>query len=127
MITAACHCGAVRIDMRRKPRSLTTCNCSICRRYGAIWAYFARKGVDYHYAPGAVAPYRWGHESIEFFHCTRCGCVTHYERTKKKGDETRVGVNVRNVDPAALDGIPMRKLDGASTWKLLKRWKHGWA
>jgi hypothetical protein len=117
----------VRIDMRRKPRSLTECNCSICRRYGAIWAYFARKSVDYHYLPGAVAPYIWGNKGIEFFHCTGCGCVTHYERTKKQGEETRVGVNVRNVDPEALDSIRVRKLDGASTWKTVKKWRHRWA
>ena len=127
MITAACHCGAVRIDMRRNPRTLTSCNCSICRRYGAIWAYYARKGLDYHFAPGDVVSYAWGNESIEFFHCTRCGCVTHHERTKKEGDETRVGVNVRNADPAELGRVPLRRLDGAGSWKTLKRWKHRWA
>jgi hypothetical protein len=127
MISATCHCGAVRIDMHRRPRSLTSCNCSVCRRYGAIWAYYARKGLDYHYASDAIVPYAWGNANIEFFHCRSCGCVTHYERTKKQGDQTRVGVNVRNVEPAELDGIPLRRLDGAVTWKTLGRWKHRWA
>lgn len=127
MITASCHCGAVRIDMRRKPRSLTSCNCSICRRYGAIWAYFSRKSVDYRFETGAVSPYVWGHGSIEFFHCNRCGCVTHYERTAKKGDDTRVGVNVRNADPAEVASTPLKKLDGASSWRSLEDWEHGWA
>lgn len=58
------------MDMRRRPRSLTSCNCSICRRYGAIWAYFTRKSVDYHSRPEAVAPYIWGDGAIEFYHCT---------------------------------------------------------
>jgi hypothetical protein len=127
MITASCHCGAVRIDMRRKPRSLTSCNCSICRRYGAIWAYFSRRSVHYRFETGAVSPYVWGHGSLEFFHCHRCGCVTHYERTAKKGGDTRVAVNVRNADPAEVASIPLKRLDGASSWKSLEDWKHGWA
>ncbi|HZD51782.1 MAG TPA: hypothetical protein VE175_01935 [Woeseiaceae bacterium] len=126
-LTVSCHCGAVRIDMRRKPRSLTSCNCSICRRYGALWAYFTRKSVNYDYAPDAVKAYVWGNETIEFFHCARCGCVTHYERTAKKGDDTRVGINVRNADPAAVASLRIRKLDGASAWKSVRKWRHGWA
>ena len=37
MLTATCHCGAVRVDVPRRPRSLTNCNCSVCRRYGTLW------------------------------------------------------------------------------------------
>ena len=39
MLTATCHCGAVGVDVPRRPRRLTSCNCSICRRYGTLWAY----------------------------------------------------------------------------------------
>jgi len=34
MLTATCHCGAVRVTVPRKARTVTDCNCSICRRYG---------------------------------------------------------------------------------------------
>src|SRR5437763_8152672 len=37
MLSATCHCGSVRIHVRRAPRTVTHCNCSICRRYGALW------------------------------------------------------------------------------------------
>jgi hypothetical protein len=40
MLTATCHSGAVRLEIPRKPRQLTSCNCSICRRYGTLWAYY---------------------------------------------------------------------------------------
>jgi hypothetical protein len=39
---ATCHCGSIRIYVRKISRTLTSCNCSICRRYGALWAYSAR-------------------------------------------------------------------------------------
>ena len=43
MVKGACHCGAVTIELRHAPQSLTECNCSICRRYGAHRAYCNRK------------------------------------------------------------------------------------
>ena len=35
----SCHCGAVRWRFEGAPESATSCNCSICRRHGALWAY----------------------------------------------------------------------------------------
>jgi hypothetical protein len=47
MLTASCHCGAVMVQVPRKPRSLTNCNCSMCRRYGVLWAYYKdRRGTN---------------------------------------------------------------------------------
>ena len=39
MIEGACHCGAVRWKFDVTPKSATACNCTICRRYGVLWAY----------------------------------------------------------------------------------------
>ena len=46
MITTTCHCGAVQIGIARAPEMLTNCNCSICRRYGTLWAYFNARNFD---------------------------------------------------------------------------------
>ena len=40
MLTATCHCADLRVHIPRRPRTLTNCNCSICRRYGTLWAYY---------------------------------------------------------------------------------------
>ena len=45
MLSTTCHCGAVAIQISRAPESVTDCNCSICRRYGTLWAYYDRKDV----------------------------------------------------------------------------------
>ena len=45
-LTGTCHCGAVRIRVRQAPRTVTSCNCSICRRYGALWAYYQASSVQ---------------------------------------------------------------------------------
>jgi hypothetical protein len=117
MLAATCHCGAVRIELPRRPRVLTSCNCSICRRYGALWAYYLPDAVRVSCSAGATARYAWGRKTILFVWCRRCGCVTHYERPGNA--RRKIGVNARNVDPAALGPVRIRRLDGASTWKYL--------
>ena len=39
MLEGSCHCGAVRWTFRGMPESVTACNCTVCRRYGVLWAY----------------------------------------------------------------------------------------
>ena len=118
MLYASCHCGAIRLEIARKPRQLTECNCSICRRYGSLWAYYSHKTVRVVYAGDAASVYVWRKKTIEFYHCKTCGCVTHYERAKKRSDST-VAVNARMMEPEAIASVRIRKLDGASTWKYL--------
>ena len=118
MLSATCHCGAVRLEVDRKPRQLTDCNCSVCRRYGALWAYYSTNTVRFLCAEDAFAVYVWGKGSIEFCHCRSCGCVTHHQRVRKTRDST-VAVNARMMEPERITSIRIRKLDGASTWKYL--------
>lgn len=118
MITAICHCGAVRLEVARKPRSLTECTCSICRRYGARWAYYTRRTAKVLCAAGAVSAYAWGDKRLEFYHCNTCGCLTHYESTDKS-EQGRIAVNARMFAPDELAGIRIRTFDGADTWKYL--------
>ena len=118
MLTATCHCGAVRVDVPRRPRSLTNCNCSICHRYGTLWAYYKASEVLVSAAPGAMREYVWGDKLLRFVRCGSCGCVMHWERIAPAAS-SRMGVNGRNFDPAQLSDVRIRRLDGASTWKYL--------
>lgn len=120
-VTTSCHCGAVTVEMRRRIKKLTRCNCSICRRYGALWAYQQRKAVTVTARKGALKSYSWGKKSIEYFRCSNCGCVTHYERTERRVDGSDMcAVNMRNItDPARISALSIRLLDGAGTWKVL--------
>jgi hypothetical protein len=119
MLVASCHCGAVNIELAQRPNSLTQCTCSICRRYGALWAYGTRQTMHVRAAPEAVAAYLWNDKVIQFYHCKTCGCLTHYESTEKR-DDSRVAVNARMLLPAEIAGITVRTFDGAGTWKYLE-------
>lgn len=122
MLSASCHCGAIQLRIARAPRTLTECNCSLCRRYGAIWAYHRRRSVQVTYEQrSALAHYCWRKGALEFYHCRRCGCVTHHERARKRSDGgDTLAVNVRNLhQPERIAGLPIRLLDGAESWQVL--------
>ena len=115
MIEATCHCGAVRLEIEMPPETVTDCNCSICRRYGVLWAYYSPK--DVRIAPAATDIYMWDDKSIEFHRCKTCGCVTHWAAIDKTRD--RMGVNARLMAPDVLAAVRVRHLDGANSWKYL--------
>jgi len=115
---AMCHCGAVRIHVRRLPRTLTHCNCSICRRYGALWAYFKPSSVRIDAPRGGLERYSWNKRVRFYYRCAHCGCVTHYTHRKNRLLNT-YGVNANNFDPAVIADCRIRHLDGAKTWKFI--------
>ena len=117
-LLANCHCGKVSIVLASKPQQITECNCSICRRYGAQWAYGTPKTMTVQADEGSLAFYSWGDHCIEFYHCTNCGCLTHYESIDK-GADSRVAVNVRMLPAEEVAGIPVRQFDGADSWEFL--------
>jgi hypothetical protein len=118
MLSARCHCGAVEVRAPRPPETLTNCNCSICRRYGALWAYYPDTDVTLMAAPDATDEYVWGDRSQKFIRCKHCGCVMQW-RKLMLGPDTRTGVNARNFEPSAIDGARIRLLDGAQSWNYL--------
>lgn len=117
MIESSCHCGAVRLEIALPPETVTDCNCSICRRYGVLWAYYTPKDVRLIASEGATAIYMWDDKSIEFHHCKICGCVTHWAPVDKTRD--RMGVNARLMAPEILAAARVRHLDGADSGQYL--------
>lgn len=112
MLNATCHCGSVRISVRKAPRVVTSCNCSICRRYGALWAYYRASSVQIEAPKGGLSRYSWRRKIRAYFRCNCCGCVTHY-KYRKNWRGRAVAVNARNFEPNMLRGVRVRKVDGA--------------
>lgn len=117
MLIGSCHCGAVRIQVPRKPRRLTSCNCSICRRQAGLWGFYEPSQVTVTARKGALDRYVWGDKCLSLCRCATCGCVTHWLPIAP--DLNRMGVNFRNFDPSAIESIRVRRFDGAETWKFL--------
>ncbi len=112
MIRASCHCGEVVLDIAEAPSEITECNCSICRRYGVLWAYYAPEKIQVRAGSGTDA-YMWDDRSIAFHRCRTCGCVTHWSAVGHKCN--RMGVNARLIAPEVLGRARVRHLDGATS------------
>ena len=111
VIIAACHRGANTLVLAAEPIEVNECNCSICRRYGVLWAYYAIGDVTP--TAGAADIYSWDDRSIAFHRCSTCGCVTHWAPIDR--NTNRMGVNARLLDPHILAEAKVRHLDGAVT------------
>lgn len=118
MLTASCHCGAVNVEVPHKPASITDCNCSICRRYGVLWAYYKDAEVKLNASTDGTDSYVWGDKTQKFIRCRQCGCVMQWKKFEI-GDDTYTGVNARNFEPSVIADVKIRQLDGADTWQYL--------
>ena len=116
MITGSCHCGKVHWTFDGDPGSATACNCTVCRRYGTLWAY---DWLDQRIRTnGPTVAYLRGEREIEFHHCPDCGCVTWWKGAAPHPDgRTRIAVNLRLADdPEAIADLPIRHFEGLITF-----------
>jgi len=117
MFKAQCHCGDISLSTDQAPPHLTSCNCSICHRLGAVWAYYLTDEVSIE-SEGELDTYRWGKQSITYHRCRRCGCTTHYSAKRKDGTP-RIAINARMAPLDTLETIPLRYFDGADSWQFV--------
>ena len=106
----SCHCGNITIEVA-PPVQVTSCNCSICTRYQALWGYYPPDQVRVEVQADGESVYAWGDRELEFVRCANCGCVTHY-RTLPGQPKPKIGVNFRMVLEDSVEGVPVRHFDG---------------
>ncbi|MBM4385890.1 MAG: GFA family protein [Deltaproteobacteria bacterium] len=120
MIRAACHCTAVRFEIAEQPEWVLDCNCTICRRYGALWTYF--EGADQAKllatpSRDATEAYVWGDRILEFRRCRTCGCVYHMQTADAQ--QVIFGLNARlipTLDPARVRIVQMNNSHSGYFW-----------
>lgn len=105
----SCHCGRIGLVLRGTPAKAAECNCSICRRVAALWHYCAPDAAS---IKGEAAAYRQGDCALDLWHCSACGCTTHWTPTDPA--HARMGVNLRMFEPALWRDLPRHLIDGAS-------------
>lgn len=119
MIEGSCHCGAVRWHFDGQPEGATACNCTVCRRYGVLWAYdHEDEGIR---VSGDTRAYVRG-DSIAFHFCPVCACVVFWRgRAADGAGRRRIAVNLRLAEPAAVAKIPIDHCDGLNSFEPLPR------
>lgn len=123
MLTGSCHCGVVSWTLEGDPGSITACNCTLCRRYGALWAYdyenerIKLAGPTKTYTrPGKADP------ALEIHFCSTCGCVSAWRGLRLEEDgRRRIAVNVRLAEPEAVAHLAIDHFDGLDTFDDLPR------
>lgn len=115
MIQGSCDCGKVRWQFQGQPDGATACNCTLCRRYGVLWAYgHEGEGIT---VSGSSRPYVRGEKAIEFHFCPVCGCIAFWRgRQEDREGRRRIAVNLRLAEPEAVAQIPVDHFDGLDTF-----------
>jgi hypothetical protein len=115
-LTAVCHCGRVRVQLPSKPTSLLECHCTVCYKYGALWAYFPRNDVVVTTASDTtLQPYirEDADGDISFNRCSHCGCMVCWKgEGKYAGPEHKMGVNCRMLPETEIEGIEKKQSKG---------------
>ena len=115
-LTAVCHCGRVRIQLPSKPTRLLECHCTVCYKYGALWAYFPRNEPVIKIADDAtLVPYIREDTAgnISFNRCSYCGCMVCWLGEKGfSGPTHKMGVNCRMLTESEIEGIEKKVSKG---------------
>jgi len=114
-VKGSCHCGAVTWEFDGTPDSVTACNCTVCHRYGALWAYdWLDEGIR---ISGETTPYIRGHRMLSFNFCNTCGNVAYWKGLLEEEGRIRIAVNMRLTDPGPIADVPVRHFEGLETFQ----------
>ncbi|HHC6504800.1 TPA: GFA family protein [Vibrio parahaemolyticus] len=99
-----CHCGKVELELTlpngiEKPRR---CDCSMCRRRGAIVASVPLSGIRIVQGDDVLKLYQFNTHTAKHFFCSECGIYTHHQR---RSDPSEYGYNV-----GCLEGVNLYEL-----------------
>jgi hypothetical protein len=123
MLTGTCHCGDVRWTFEGMPESVTACNCTLCRRQGALWIYdYENERIKVSGPTSAYARRDSAEPSLDIHFCKSCGCVVYWRgRSVHAGGRRRMAVNLRLTEPGPVADLPIDHFDGLDTFEDLPR------
>jgi len=111
---ASCHCEAVQYELTLPNGldELRRCNCSMCRRRGAIVSSVTLDGIRIIKGENVLSLYQFNTMTAKHYFCSKCGIYTHHQR---RSNPDQYGFNVaclEGVDPFELGEVLM--LDGVN-------------
>lgn len=108
---ATCHCGAIviELDLPDGLVDVRRCDCSMCRRRGAIAASVPLSGINILKGSDALKLYQFNTKTAKHYFCNNCGIYTHHHQ--RRSNPTQYGINV-----ACLEGINPLKIQGIPTY-----------
>lgn len=98
---------------------MTACNCTLCRRYGALWAYdYEDERIRVFGPTGSYTRAGKDDPSLEILFCPACANVLAWRGMRVRSDgRRRMAVNLRLADPEAVGELLIDRFDGLDTFK----------
>jgi hypothetical protein len=109
----SCHCGAVAFTVELDPSTALKCNCSICTKLGAVWAFAPKAKFVLKSGEFEQGDYQFNKMMLHHHFCSECGIESYAEGTAPDGSAT-VGINLRCVEGIDVDKLSPRPWDGRS-------------
>lgn len=109
----SCHCGAVAFEVEGEFDTGLDCNCSMCRRRGALLAFVPREKFVLTSKEENVSTYMFNRHVIEHHFCAKCGIAPYGEGSDPKGNRM-AAVNLRCIPAVDLEALTITKVDGRS-------------
>ena len=120
MYKLKCHCGEVEaeINISDKIEKFIRCNCSICKRKGAIMSMV--KNEDFMVTKGEdkLGLYRFHSKVAKHFFCSICGIYTHHN---PRINPAMTGFNIGCVDYFDLEKIDNIQINDGQNHPLDKK------
>lgn len=110
----SCHCGRIAFELEAEVGEAYDCNCSMCRRRGALLAFFPRVALDLKTPESDLATYTFNKHKLRHHHCTVCGIAPFSEGTDPRTGKAMVAVNLRCLPAVDLGKLKVVRIDGAS-------------
>ncbi len=99
----SCHCGAVRFEVTTALEPAIRCNCSICRRKGAVMKRVDPENFRLLAGEDSLCEYRFNTGAATHYFCRTCGIYPfHHPRTAPDLYVVNLGC-LDGVDPLALE------------------------
>ena len=97
MIKLKCHCGIVEaeINILGKFKKLLRCNCSICKRKGAIMSMVKNEDFKITKGKDKLKMYQFHTNVAKHYFCSNCGIYTHHN---PRINPAMTGFNVGCID-----------------------------
>ena len=112
--SGSCHCG--KIDFTFESGPITEgleCNCSLCRRKGAIMHFIPASAFTLKTSRDALSTYKFNKHVIDHHFCATCGTAPFSEGSDTKGNRM-VAINLRCVDGIDPRALKINFHDGAA-------------
>jgi hypothetical protein len=119
--TGSCHCGLARFEVDLDLDHVRVCDCSICRRRGALIHRVPEDALRILTPLDALTLYEWHTRTAKDYFCPTCGILPFRRPRAITREEIERGlpefhgwaVNVRCLDGVDLDAIPIRRVYGS--------------